>query len=85
MHKAYGEDIGVLCGDALLNYAFEIVAKAISVSEDKESAIRCFSEFANLAGSSGMIGGQTVDTNPNKQLNLDTLNYIYKNKTGNLF
>ena len=85
VHKAYGEDIGVLCGDALLNYAFEIVSKAISVSEDKDSAIKCFSEFAKLAGSSGMIGGQTVDTNPNKQLNLDTLNYIYKNKTGNLF
>lgn len=85
VHKVFGEAIATLCGDALLNYAFEIAGKAISFATDKESAVKCFNEFAKLAGASGMIGGQTVDTNPEKENSIDTLNYIYKHKTGNLF
>ena len=85
VHKVYGEDIATLCGDALLNYAYELVAKGILLAQDKDSAIKCFELFAKLSGAMGMIGGQTADINPNKSLDNETLNYIYKNKTCNLF
>ena len=85
VHKVYGEDIATLCGDALLNLAYETVAKALEVLPEKSSGIRCFSEFARLSGACGMIGGQTVDINPQKELSVETLNYIYQNKTCNLF
>ncbi|MCR4843313.1 MAG: polyprenyl synthetase family protein [Eubacterium sp.] len=35
-HKVYGEAMGVLCGDALLNYAFEVAATSVE-SETAES------------------------------------------------
>ena len=33
-HKKYGEALGVLSGDALLNYAYETAIQAFSMSED---------------------------------------------------
>lgn len=85
VHKVYGEDIATLCGDALLNYAYELVAKGLLLSQNKDSAVKCFELFSELSGAMGMIGGQAVDINPNKSLDNETLNYIYKNKTCNLF
>ncbi len=85
VHKVFGEDIATLCGDALLNFAFEKAGQALALSTNKENAIKCFNEFATLAGASGMIGGQIVDISPNKTLSMQTLDYIYKNKTGKLF
>lgn len=85
VHKKFGQDVAVLCGDALLNLAYEIVAKALKSATDKTLAIKCFDEFAQFSSAQGMIAGQTVDVSLTKALNMDTLDYIYKNKTCNLF
>ena len=62
-HAVYGEAMGILAGDGLLNYAFEIMADALSEMEPSllPGALRAFSILSHAAGSSGMIGGQCVD------------------------
>ena len=59
-HKAFGEAIAVLAGDALLNRAFEIMSIRSDVisAERQLAAIR---QMSQLSGVCGMIGGQTMD------------------------
>lgn len=57
----FGEDLGVLCGDALLNYAFETMAEAALRSKTPGRCLEALSVIAKKAGIYGMIGGQTID------------------------
>ncbi len=60
-HKAFGENIALLTGDALLTLAFEVIASApLERSSDvqKEQAIV---DLSRHAGTEGMIGGQLLD------------------------
>lgn len=57
-HKKYGETFGVLCGDALLNLAFETALEFDRADLNYFNAIK---ELANLSGVFGMIYGQTLD------------------------
>lgn len=84
----YGEDIGVLTGDALMMYAFETAARAFetSIDPDEISAIgRAIGILAHKTGAFGMIGGQTVDVElTGKPIVRDKLDFIYRLKTGAL-
>ena len=76
-HAVYGEAMGVLCGDALLNYAFEIGLDGIKKASDKNLAIDSLSILSEKAGVFGMIGGQVVDIkNDGKKIDINTLDYI---------
>ncbi|WP_058485269.1 polyprenyl synthetase family protein [Defluviitalea phaphyphila] len=80
-HKVYGEGIAILTGDALLNLAFETMIKTTKDYFSKE-AIDAMEIIAKAAGIDGMIGGQVVDLiSENKKVDMDTINFIYKNKT----
>lgn len=84
-HAVYGEAMGVLCGDALLNYAFEIGLDGIKKASDKNLAIDSLSILSEKAGVFGMIGGQVVDIkNDGKKIDINTLDYINELKTGAL-
>ena len=85
-HVVYGEDMGILAGDALLNYAFETAATAFSIDEADATAVgRAFQVLAGKAGIYGMIGGQVVDVKCTGQtISGDTLDFIYRLKTGAL-
>ena len=84
-HKKFGHAMGVLAGDALLNYAYEICAEAIIYSQDMHAAARAFEILAKRAGAYGMVGGQTVDVlSCDNELDRDTLDFIYKKKTSAL-
>ena len=84
-HVVYGEDMGILAGDALLNYAYETVADALVRTEDKQAAARAFQILATKAGVYGMVGGQVVDVQKTGQaLDEETLEFIYRLKTGAL-
>lgn len=84
-HKVFGEDMGILCGDALLNYAYETGLKGIMLCSDKDAAFRAFSVIARKAGIYGMIGGQVVDVErTGSVLDAETLEFIYELKTGAL-
>jgi geranylgeranyl diphosphate synthase type II len=76
-HKAFGEAIAVLGGDALCIYAFEILAKT--------GRIDVINEIANALGTNGMIGGQVVDIeSEGKKVDKSTVEYIHTNKTAAL-
>ncbi|MDE5780956.1 MAG: polyprenyl synthetase family protein [Lachnospiraceae bacterium] len=84
-HKQFGEAIGILAGDALLNYAFETGINAILTFEYPKRAVAALAVIASKSGIYGMIGGQTVDIiSEGKQLDKDTLDYINELKTGAL-
>lgn len=72
-HAKYGHAMGVLTGDALLNYAFETMTQAASklskvrgeiAAELALRACRAMSVISQKAGFSGMIGGQVMDVCP---------------------
>lgn len=85
-HAQFGEDIGVLAGDALLNYAFETGLSALLREPDNKNAVKALAILANKAGIYGMIGGQTVDVESENDgsMTRDKLDFIYKLKTGAL-
>jgi geranylgeranyl diphosphate synthase type II len=60
-HKAFGEDIALLAGDALLTLAFEIMAGAEVPRRLGPAKTQILLEAARLAGVDGMIGGQWLD------------------------
>ena len=84
----YGEDIGVLAGDALMMYAFETASKAFDAAEDADALLRAGKAMGILAaktGVYGMIGGQTVDVElAGGPVPKDKLDFIYRLKTGAL-
>lgn len=84
----YGEDIGVLAGDALMIYAFETAAKAFDSCQDEDEVRRVGQAIGILArktGVYGMIGGQTVDVElSGSRIPKDKLDFIYRLKTGAL-
>ena len=81
-HAKYGEDIGILAGDGLLNMAYEIMSEAVVKDP---SAAKAMAVIAKKAGAYGMVGGQTVDVvNEGKKLDIETINYIHNLKTAAL-
>ncbi len=86
-HAVYGEAMGVLAGDALLNFAFETVADAMVRSAGDMRVAKAFAVLTKKAGIYGMIGGQVVDVESEKkgqQIDRDCLDFIYRLKTGAL-
>ena len=84
-HAKFGENMAILAGDALLNYAYEIMSDAVINSKYPKRAIRAMQTIARKAGIYGMVGGQTVDVeNEGKGMSIDTINYIHNLKTAAL-
>ena len=84
-HKVYGEAMGVLSGVSLLNYAYETMLRAFSMTEDSARVIRALRIMADRTGIHGMLGGQSVDVeNDGKPIDKATLDYIYEHKTSAL-
>lgn len=88
-HAKYGEAMGILAGDALLNYAYEVAIGAFDVdSDNKDSVIRALKVLTQKAGVYGMVGGQVVDVesekSPESVITREKLDFIYRLKTGAL-
>ncbi len=84
-HKKFGEAQGILIGDSLLTHAFNVLTeKNEGVISDKK-IVEIVKLTSSYAGINGMIGGQTVDVeSEGKKVDMETLKYIHKNKTGKL-
>lgn len=81
-HIVYGEDLAILAGDALLNYAFEVASRS-----DSPNAMKALRVLGKKAGIFGMVGGQCADViseNEDKNLKLDDILFIHENKTAAL-
>ncbi len=85
-HVVYGEAMGILTGDALLNYAFETAAKTFTMFPERSLEIgRALQILAGKAGIFGMIGGQVVDVeSEGKIIEKDVLDFIHELKTSAL-
>lgn len=87
VHAKYGEAMGVLAGDALLNYAYETALNAYDANTDVVRVTEAMRILARKAGVFGMVGGQVVDVEAEKkQLTMteEKLHFIYELKTGAL-
>lgn len=88
--KVYGESMGILAGDALLNYAFETAVKSFELcNSNTDTAIvaKAISVLAKKAGIYGMIGGQTADVEAEEKnyvLTNGQLLFIHEYKTAAL-
>lgn len=56
-HKAFGEAVAILAGDALLTLAFNIIAE----NNPARSGARMVQVLSSAIGSKGMVGGQALD------------------------
>ncbi len=90
-HKVYGEAVAILCGDALLTKAFEILSRLPKITSIKADVANLIIETAaGAAGSLSLIGGQVMDIMTEeiagRQQNIDELVLfeIHKRKTAAL-
>lgn len=89
-HVVYGEDIAVIAGDGLLNYAFETALRAFGKAvtlEDYQRTECAMNILGRKAGVYGMIGGQCADLlaeRPEADVTEKTLLFIHENKTAAL-
>jgi geranylgeranyl diphosphate synthase type II len=64
-HKAFGEAMAILAGDALLTMAFEMLVERQHgeewTGEEAQSTLRAVQLIARAAGEAGMAGGQAID------------------------
>lgn len=86
----YGEAMGILAGDGLLNYAFETALRAFEgcrTLEEYERVQTALKLLARYAGIYGMIGGQTADIeaeDPETPVTGEQLLFIHEHKTAAL-
>lgn len=82
-HKAFGEAMAILAGDALLALAFELLATRI---DDPAKVAAATAELARGTGWAGMIGGQVNDMQGEQAPpSLERVREIHRGKTARLF
>ncbi len=92
-HVIFGEAMGILAGDGLLNYAFETATRAFDVAERCTSVqlllyqriAKALQVMSRKAGIHGMIGGQVIDIEQCEgEPSQNRLDHMYRLKTGAL-
>lgn len=91
-HVVYGEAMGILAGDGLLNFAFETASKAFEAVAEAHDKVMSYEKIAKAlkilslkAGIYGMIGGQVIDMEEYEgNVSRERLDLMYKLKTGAL-
>ena len=85
-HKVYGEAIALLAGDAMLSYAPQIIIEQTPKDVSAQDVLKILREFFIACGPEGIVAGQVVDIeSEGKNIDKETLNYIHRYKTGELF
>jgi len=82
-HKAFGEAVAILAGDALLTQAFRVLASD-APNRNAERQVLVIREVATAAGTvEALIGGQMADIeSEGKNVDSTMLEYIHRSKTG---
>lgn len=84
-HKKFGEAMGILAGDALLNLAYETAFQAFDSGTELSRIAAALNVLGRKAGMYGMVGGQVVDVGENgKFVDEETLLFVYETKTSAL-
>lgn len=87
-HVVFGEAQAILAGDALLNGAFELMARACLEADgpSREGCLQAMAAIAEAAGGQGMIRGQWLDiAATGRAITRQQLELLHLNKTGALF
>ena len=80
-HKKYDEATAILAGDALQPFAFELVT-TINISDRKKLSI--IQSLAEACGYQGMVGGQIKDIHSHDIKDVESLDIMHCQKTGQL-
>lgn len=84
-HIKFGEAAAILAGDALLTFAFQILASD-RVHPDSKVRIELIQALTKAAGYNGMVAGQMLDLEAeNEKLSIDEIIRLQRLKTGELF
>ncbi len=85
-HKAYNEATAILAGDTLLNRAYIVISGIFKNEKNQEKLTKHIQIFNELSKAvDRMIAGEYVDTEvEGKNIDIKCLEYIHKNKTGEL-
>lgn len=86
VHAAFGENMALLAGDALLTRAFEVMLRPENRGEvPAENALSAAFVLADAAGYGGMVGGQVIDLQSEGQsVGLPVLEALQEGKTAAL-
>ncbi|KAF3361646.1 Farnesyl diphosphate synthase [Chlamydiales bacterium STE3] len=83
LHKEYSEGIATLAGDFLLTHAFYVLASDPHLNATQK--MKMIQGLSSKAGGSGMIAGQILDIEAERQsIELSSLKNIHSKKTGKL-
>ena len=84
-HIKFDDHTAILAGDALMSWAFEIIADSKFIADPEMRSEICF-VLAKAIGPNGMVGGQQADMDFTQQnyLNLEQIEWIQNHKTGAL-
>ena len=84
-HIKFDEATAILTGDALQTLAFTILAEGCVNPNAESNRIKMVKVLADASGANGMCMGQALDlAAENKQVSLQELEAIHRNKTGAL-
>ncbi|WCP67892.1 (2E,6E)-farnesyl diphosphate synthase [Vibrio tubiashii] len=84
-HVKFDEATAILTGDALQTLAFTILAEGRVNPNAENNRIKMVQVLADASGANGMCMGQALDlAAENKQVSLQELEAIHRNKTGAL-
>jgi len=84
-HKAFGEALAILAGDALQALAFQVLSQDPAMTADPAMRLKMLGVLAQAAGSRGLVGGQAIDLAAvGQELSLAELENMHIHKTGAL-
>jgi geranylgeranyl diphosphate synthase type II len=81
-HKAFGEDVAILAGDALYAEAFRLLLA--EPTREPRNLLSAACELAAATGVEGMVGGQYIDIAEKAPAGADGLRRLHELKTGRL-
>ena len=84
-HKKFGEATAILSGDALHDFAFQLLSGCLKKIK-KEKNLKLINYLTLCTGYGGLAGGQSLDLlYENKKLSTNKIIEMYNKKTGSLF
>ncbi|WP_371809553.1 polyprenyl synthetase family protein [Halobacillus sp. Marseille-Q1614] len=82
-HMKFDEATAILAGDALLTLSFQVISEDVQLSDSEK--VFLINELSRASGPIGMVNGQMLDMqSEDESISLEALEYIHKNKTGQL-
>ena len=84
-HRKYGEATAILAGDALHDFAFQLLSGNLNNVDEKKN-IKLINYLSLCTGYEGLAGGQSLDLiYENKNISKKKIIEMYYKKTGRLF